>query len=84
MFLTQASFNLLLLPGIPECVRFCVHPLRMESLFLTALWGLLKVNPVGLLTPNILGFCLLVQNPRAGEPNVGHGLLALWREHLKL
>ena len=35
--LTQAPFKLLLLPWVLECVRFCVHPLRVESLFPTAL-----------------------------------------------
>ena len=36
--LTQAPFKLLLLPWIPEHVRFCVGPLRVESLFPAALW----------------------------------------------
>ena len=34
--LTQAPFKLLLLPWISEHVRFCVRPLRVESLFPTA------------------------------------------------
>ena len=34
--LTQAPFKLLLLPLVLAPVRFCVHPLRVESLFLTA------------------------------------------------
>ena len=36
--LTQAPFKLLLQPWVLECVRFCVHPLRMESLSPTAFW----------------------------------------------
>ena len=36
--LTQFSFKLLLLPWVLEHVRFCVHPLRVGSLFLPALW----------------------------------------------
>ena len=37
--LIQAPFKLLLLPWVLEHVRFCVHPLRVESLlFPTALW----------------------------------------------
>ena len=36
--LTQAPFKSLLLPGVLECVRFCVCPLRVESLFPAALW----------------------------------------------
>ena len=35
--LTQAPFKLLLLPWVPEHVRFCVLPLRVESLFHTVL-----------------------------------------------
>ena len=34
--LTQASFKLLLQPCAPENVKFCVLPLRLESLFPTA------------------------------------------------
>ena len=36
--LTQVSFKLLLLPWVPEHVRFCVHSSRVESLFPTVLW----------------------------------------------
>lgn len=36
--LTHAPFKLLLLSWVPEGVRFCVHHLRVESLFLTAHW----------------------------------------------
>ena len=36
--LTQAPFELLLFPWVPECVRFCVYPLGVESLFCTAFW----------------------------------------------
>ena len=38
MSLTQAPFKLLLLPWVSECVRFCVLPLRVESIFSIALW----------------------------------------------
>ena len=34
----KALFKLLLLVWTLECVRFCVHPLIMESLFPLALW----------------------------------------------
>ena len=37
--LTQAPFRLLLLPWVLENVRFCVCPLRIESVFPTALWS---------------------------------------------
>ena len=36
--LTQTPFKLLLLPWVSEHVRFCVHPLRVEYLFVTVLW----------------------------------------------
>ena len=36
--LAQAPFKLLLLPWVSDCVRFSVHPLRVESLLLTAPW----------------------------------------------
>ena len=36
--LIQVPFKLLLLPQVPEQVRFCMHRLRVESLFPTALW----------------------------------------------
>lgn len=35
---TQAPFRLLLLSWIPEYVGYCMCPLRVESLFPTALW----------------------------------------------
>ena len=35
--LIQTPFKLLLLIWVPEHVRFCVHPLRVECLFPTAL-----------------------------------------------
>ena len=38
VILTQDLFKLLLLTWVPECVRFCVCPLRVESLFPTTLW----------------------------------------------
>jgi len=38
MSLTQTPFKLLLLPWVSEHERFCVHPLRVEYLFVTVLW----------------------------------------------
>lgn len=40
--LTLAPFKLLLLLCVPESVRFCVHPLSVESLFATSFWVSLK------------------------------------------
>ena len=36
--LIQVPFKLLLLPLVPEQVRFCMNRLRVESLFPTAVW----------------------------------------------
>ena len=36
--LSQASFKLLLLALVSECMRSCVYPLSVESLFSTDLW----------------------------------------------
>ena len=45
--LTQALFRLLLLPWVLEHVRFCVHPLGVESVS-HSLLGLSEVSPTGL------------------------------------
>ena len=44
--LIQAPFQWLLLPCILERVRFCVCPLRVESLFPITLWVSLKKVPL--------------------------------------
>ena len=60
--LTQGSFKYFL-PCVPEHVRFCVHPLKMEFLFLTAFWLSKKQAPLASKTIN-LRTCL----PGTGSP----------------
>lgn len=48
--------------SIPEHVRFCVHPLRVDSVFFTALW-LSKSKPHWPSKPNTLGACLPSTGP---------------------
>ena len=48
--LTQARFKLLCLPWVPEHVKFCVYPLRLESLFPAALWLSWKWVPLAFKT----------------------------------
>ena len=43
--LTQASLKFLLLSWVPDHKRLCVHILRAESLFPTALWLSQKLPP---------------------------------------
>ena len=50
----QASFKLLLLPWVLEHVKFCAHPLIVESGFLTALWLSRKYSSLPSPKPNIL------------------------------
>ena len=52
--LTQDHFKWLLLPWVPEDVRFCVCPWRVESLFLTALW-VSQIEVLWTSKSNILG-----------------------------
>ena len=52
--LTQAPFKLFLLPWVPEHVRFCMFPLRVEFLFHTALWDS-PSKPHCPSKPNVLG-----------------------------
>ena len=59
--LTQALFRLLLLPLVPEHVRFSKHPLRVEPP------GTLRSKPCWPSEPNVAGVCLLsVRPPRVG------------------
>ena len=81
--LTQAPFILLLLPWVPEHVRFCVHSLRVESQFPTALW-LSQNNSLWSSKPNVLGAHLPDTGPSAGEPDIGLRSLTPWGESLKL
>ena len=70
--LTQAPFKLLLLPWVPEHVGFCVCPLRVESLFPTALWVSQK-KPCWPSKPNKYsgGSSSLSRTPGLGSPMLG-------------
>ena len=61
----SGSFKLLLLPWVLDCVRFCVHPLRAESLFPQPFCS------AGLQSQMCWWLLFLVQVPQAGEPVVG-------------
>ena len=81
--LTQATFKLLLLPWVPEHVRFCVCPIEVQSLFPKALW-VLESKSHWASKPNILAALFPAQDPQAGQPDVGLRQLAPWGEPLQL
>ena len=64
-------------------VRFCMCPLRVESLFPTALWLSCTQAPLPS-SPDAWGLVFLVLEPQAGEPNVGLRPLVPWGEPLQL
>ena len=68
--LTQAHVKLLPLPWVLECVRFCVCPLSMKSISLNPL-APPKVSPCGLPSQMLWGLVFPVQDPWAGEPDMG-------------
>ena len=68
--LTQDHFKWLLLPWVPEYVRFCVCPWRVESLFLTALW-VSQMEVLWTSKSNILGHIFLLQDAWAVETDGG-------------
>ena len=81
--MTQAPFKLLPLCWILEHARFCMHPLRAESLFPTALQLSHMQVPLAFKARHS-GVVCLVQDLQAEEPDVGLGPLALWGELLQL
>ena len=68
--LTPAPFKLLLLPWVPVHARFCVHPLRVESLFSTALWSH-ESKRHWPSKPNVLAACFLSAGPPGWGAYVG-------------
>ena len=68
--LTQAPFTLLLLPQDSEHVRFCVHPLRVESISPSPV-ALLKVSSAGFQSQILWGLVFLVLDPWARGPDLG-------------
>ena len=73
------SFKLLPLP----CEILCAPCMSGTSISLSSL-ALLKVSPAALQSQTLRGLVIPVQDPRAGEPNVGLGTLASWGEPLRL
>ena len=65
--LIQVPFKLLLLPWVPEHMRFCVCLLRVESPSHSSL-ALLKVSPAGLQSQMFWGLVFPVQDPWLGSP----------------
>ena len=70
--LTQALSKLLLLRGILECVRLCVHSLKMESVSY-GLHALLSISPTGFQSQLFWGTRL----PRVGPLGLGSLMWAL-------
>lgn len=68
--LAQTPVKLLLLPGFPVFLRFCVHPLRVKSVCCNLL-GLLKLSPACLQSHMLWCLVFLLQDPQAGGPDVG-------------
>lgn len=75
--LTQAPFTLLLLPRVSEHVRFCVHPLRVESISHSHM-ALLKVSSAGLQSQMFWGLYSQPRTPGLGDSEVGLRPLASW------
>lgn len=67
--LTQTPFKLLPLSWDVEHVRFCVSPLRVESLYLTPLWLSHTQYPLAS-ELHICWLIFLVQDSQVGEPDV--------------
>lgn len=66
-----------------ECVRFCMHPLRVKSVFPTTLWlSICKFHCLS--KPDVLGAHLSSKEPQAWELNVVVGPLSSWQEPLQL
>ena len=80
--LTEAPFKSLLLPWVPEHVRFWVHPFRVESQFLTAP-GSPERKPCWPSKPNVPRDYLPSSGPQARKSSVLR-LLASCGESLQL
>ena len=74
--LTQARFKLLRLPWVPEHVKFCVHPLKLESLFPAALWLSWKWVPLAFKTRCSGDSSSWCRTPELGSP--------MWRSNHEL
>ena len=81
--LNQDPFKWLPLHWDLECMRFCVHPLRAESVPYTPL-ALPYASPACLQRQMFWGPIFLVQDPQAGQPYVGLRVLTSWIKPLQL
>ena len=79
--LTQSPFKLLLFPWVLEHVRFCVCPLRVETISHGSL-ALLKLSSSGFQSQTFWGLVFLVQDPHAGDHDVELRSLTLWAESI--
>ena len=73
--LTRTSRTLLLLPWVPEYVRFFMHPFRADLYFPQPSCSP-KSKPTSLQRQTFWELIFQVQNPQAGEPDVGLRLIA--------
>ena len=67
--------------GLGVCEILCV-PFKSGVSISHSLLALLKVSPTGLQSQTFWGLVFSVQDPRAGEPDVGLEPLAPWGEPL--
>ena len=75
--LTQDPFKLLLLPWVSECVRFCLCPLSVESVFPTSHLTLLKASPTVFQSQKFWRLSSWCRNPELGSWMWGLGLFLL-------
>ena len=74
--LTRAPRTLLLLPWVPEYVRFFMHPFRVDLYFPQPSCSP-KSKPTSLQRQTFWELIFQVQDPQAGEPDVGSDSLLL-------
>ena len=65
-------------------VRFCVHPFKSEDSISPSPLGLPKLSLAALQSQMLRGLVFLVQDPWAGEPNMGLRTLTTLGELLQL
>ena len=75
--LAQAPIKLVLLPWVLVCVRFCVHPLRVNSISPIPV-RLLNLSPAGLQNQMSRGLCSWCRTPGLGSLTWGSELSLLW------
>ena len=76
--LSQALIKSLLLPWVLVCMRSCVHPPRMESLFFPVFWSSCCQVLLAFKTKCSGGLSSWCQTPRLGSLTWGSELSVLW------